>query len=252
MKDKMSTNMKRAIFFDFGDTLASTTPSYLIRISTAMRAAGYSVSDREFEIAYLKTDYEIYKVYKAKGEITPNEYREWFFPILCKHLSLDGDPYAIRAKMREALKEIKFVRVAISGAVELLEFLKGEGFILGIISNNDGKTEEKCNEVKIRGYFDIIADSTTLGLTKPDSRIFHFVLDKLELTSSEAIHVGDLYGSDVMGGLNAGLDVVWLNKRQVRFAEMPSCFSQFEKFNDGRVASIQNLTEIKRLLGLGI
>lgn len=246
----MSTNTKRAIFFDFGDTLASTMPSYLIRISTAMRMAGYPVSDMEFEIAYLKTDYEIYKEYKAKGKITPDEYREWFFPVLCKYLSLDGDPYVIRAQMREALKEIKFDRVPLLGAAELLDFLKGLGFILGIISNNDGKTQEKCDEIGIRGYFDIIADSTTLGLTKPDSRIFHFVLDKLKLSPSEAIHVGDLYGSDVMGGLNAGLDVVWLNKRRVSFAEIPICTSQFEKFNGCQVAMVENLTEIKRLLGL--
>ena len=248
----MLTNTKRAIFFDFGDTLAATTPSYLIRISTAMRTAGFSVSDSDFEIAYLKTDYEIYKRYKTQGIISIDEYAEWFFPILCRHLFLNGEPYIIRAKMRERLKEIKCGRVVLPGAVELLESLKKKGFILGIISNNDGRIDAKCDEVGIREYFDIIADSTILGLTKPDSRIFNFVLDKLKLSSSEAIHVGDLYGSDVMGGLNAGLDVVWLNKRQVRFAEIPSCLSQFEKFSGGHIASVQDLTEIKRLLGLEI
>jgi putative hydrolase of the HAD superfamily len=230
----MLTNTKRAIFFDFGDTLASTTPSYLIRIATAMRAAAYPVSDREFEIAYLKTDYEIYKRYKAKGEITPDEYREWFFPTLCKHLSLDGDPYAIRAKMREALKEIKFARVPLSGAIELLELLKGEGFILVIISNNDGKTEEKCDEVGIREYFDIIADSTKLGLVKPDYRIFHFVVEKLKLSHHEVMHIGDLYGSDIMGGLNAGLDVIWLNNRRI------------ERLDGSQVIEVQSLAEIKK------
>ncbi len=246
----MLINTKRAIFFDFGDTLASTTPPYLVRIATAMREVRCSISDREFEIAYLKTDYEIYKGYKAKGEITPDEYREWFFPTLCKHLSLDGDPYSIRAEMREALKEIKFDRVALPGAIGLLELLRGKGFLLGVISNNDGRTEEKCDEVGIREYFDIIADSTNLGLIKPDSRMFHLVLDKFQLSPSEAIHIGDLYGSDVMGGLNAGLDVVWFNKRQVSFVEIPNCPSQFEQFNGGHVASVQNLTEIKRLVRL--
>jgi HAD superfamily hydrolase (TIGR01549 family) len=230
----MLTNTKRAIFFDFGDTLASTTPSYFMRISTAMRTVGCSISDREFEIAYLKTDYEIYKGYKAKGEITPDEYREWFFPTLCKHLSLDGDPYAIRVKMREALKEIKFARAPLSGAVELLQFLKGEGFILVIISNNDGRTEEKCDEVGIREYFDIIADSTKLGLVKPDCRIFHSVLEKLKLSHQEVIHIGDLYGSDIMGGLNAGLDVIWLNNRRI------------ERLDRSQVIEVQNLAEIKK------
>jgi len=234
----MLSNSKRAIFFDFGDTLASTKPSYLIRIAMAMREAGYTVSDRDFEIAYLKTDYDIYKRYKTQGQITPKEYGEWFFPILCRYLSLEGDPYAIRAKMREALRGIKFDRVSLPGAVELLGFLREHGFVLVIISNNDGKTEEKCEEVGIREYFDVIADSTNLGLIKPDSRIFHFVLEKLNLSQHEAIHIGDLYGSDVMGGLNAGLDVIWLNSRGI------------EKLNSIQVTTVHGLDKITDFLEL--
>lgn len=234
----MLTNTKRAIFFDFGDTMASTTPFYLIRVAMAMREAGYLISDRDFEIAYVKTDYEIYKKYKTIGEMTPQEYIEWFFPILCRHLALEGDPYAIRAKMREALREIKFSRIPLPGAVELLYFLKGEGFALGIISNNDGRTEEKCEEVGIRDYFNVIVDSTRDGFIKPDARIFHFMLRKLKLSPYEAIHIGDLYGSDVMGGLNAGLDVIWLNKRKIK------------KPDNTQVLEIRKLAEVKRILEL--
>lgn len=232
----MLKNSKKAIFFDFGDTVASTKPSYLIRVALAMRAAGYPVSDRDFELAYIKTDFKIYKKYKAQGHMTPQEYREWFFPILCRYLSLNGDPYAIRTKMRMELKDIKFARNALPGAVELLELLKEKGFILGIISNNDGRTEGKCEEVGIRDYFDIIADSTNLGLIKPDSRIFHFVLDKMKLSPSQAIHVGDLYGSDVMGGLNAGLEVIWLNKREI------------DRPDRVQVTTVKNLSEITTIL----
>ncbi|HEX3034283.1 MAG TPA: HAD family hydrolase [Thermodesulfobacteriota bacterium] len=234
----MLTNTKRAIFFDFGDTMASTTPSYLIRVAMAMREAGYPISDRDFETAYVKTDYEIYKKYKIIGEMTPEEYVEWFFPILCRHLALEGDPYAIRAKMRKVLKGIRFIRNPLPGAIEILEFLKGEGFILGIISNNDGRTEEKCDEVGIREYFDVIVDSTRDGFIKPDARIFHFILGKLQLSPYEAVHIGDLYGSDVMGGLNAGLDVIWLNKRKI------------EKPDKTRVLEIHKLAEVKTVLEL--
>jgi len=232
----MSENSKKAVFFDFGDTVASTKPSYLKRVAMAMRAAGYHISDRDFELAYVNTDFKIYKKYKKQGQMTPQEYREWFFPILCEYLSLDGDPYEIRAKMRMELKNIEFARNALPGAIELLELLREKGFILGIISNNDGRTERKCEEVGIRDYFDIIADSTNLGLIKPDSRIFHFVLDKLKLSPSQAIHVGDLYGSDVMGGQNAGLDVVWLNQ------------SEIDRPDSGQVATVKHLSEIKTIL----
>jgi putative hydrolase of the HAD superfamily len=234
-QSKMLTSSKKAIFFDFGDTLASTQPSYFIRIATAMRAAGYPVSDKEFEIAYLKTDYQIYKRYKTHETITPDEYREWFFPILCSYLSLEEDPYLVRSKMRIELKGIKFGRAQLPGANELLDFLREKGFILVVISNNDGKTVKKCEEVGIRQYFDIIIDSTNLGIVKPDSRIFTFVLDELNLSSGQAIHVGDLYGSDVMGALNAGIDAIWLNNRGIK------------KLDGSQVIEYQSLTAIKKL-----
>jgi HAD superfamily hydrolase (TIGR01549 family) len=234
----MTGHSKRAIFFDFGDTLASTTPSYFNRIATAIRLAGYSLSDRAFEVAYLKADYEIYKKYITLGKITPRDYVEWFFPILCRYLSLEGDPYEIRARMRQRLKDIKYGRVLAPGAVELLDLLQEKGLILAVISNNDGKTEEKCEELGIREYFQFIADSTKLAMAKPDSRIFHFVMDELGLSPNEVIHVGDLYGSDVMGGIGAGLDVVWLNNREI------------ENLNKAEVASVRNIEEITGLLGL--
>lgn len=227
---------KKAVFFDFGDTLASTQPSYLTRIAMAMREAGYSVSDLEFERAYIKADYELYKMYKVHGKISPEEYKEWFFPILCSYLSITDNPQSVRIKTREALREIKFKRATLPGAIELLESLKERGFRLVVISNNDGKTEEKCEEVGIRHYFDLVADSTKLGLIKPDSRIFLFVLSKLNIYPEEAIHIGDLYGSDVMGGLNAGLEVIWFNQRQI------------DEPNSKNITMVKNLTEIKNII----
>lgn len=237
MFDLIQSNLKKAVFFDFGDTLASTNPPYLIRLAMAFRDSGYDVSDDDFESAYLKTDYEIHKKYLARGTISPLEYREWFFPKLCRHLSLEGESITIRERIRTAMRGIDYTRSALPGAVELIELLKDRGLILGVISNNDGTTQEKCEEVGIKDYFDIIADSTNLGFVKPDSRIFQFVLEKLNISSSEALHIGDLYGSDVLGGRNAGLDVIWLNKRPI------------QRLDGTQILEVKNLSEIVRQLG---
>lgn len=232
MVESIRSNLKKAIFFDFGDTLASTNPPYLIRLALAFRACGYDVSDDQFESAYVRTDYEIHRKYMKRGRISPLEYREWFFPKLCKYLSLEGESKIIRDRIRLALGEISYTRSALPGAVELVGLLKNMGFILSVISNNDGRTGEKLEEVGIKGYFDIIADSTNLGFVKPDSRIFRFVLEKLGISPSEALHIGDLYGSDVLGGRNAGLDVIWLNERRV------------DKLDETRILEVKNLSEI--------
>ncbi len=211
----------KAIFFDLGDTLASTDPPYLHRIAQAMREAGLEISNNELEVEYIKADYKLFLKHKDRGGITPSEYRQWFLPILYESLLSDRQVNQFRQEVRDAMSQIEFGRVALPGAIELLDYLKAKGYILAIISNNDGRTEEKCDEVSIREFFDIILDSTNLDLIKPDSRIFEHALKNLGLSPSEAIHIGDMYGSDVMGGMNAGLDVVWFNHRKIEGLSHP-------------------------------
>jgi len=234
----MLGNSYKAVLFDFGDTLVSTKPSYFNRIAISFRECGYLISNHEVEMAYINTDYEIHKRYIKKGSITPQQYGEWFFPILCKNLSIEGDLIVIREKISATLNMIGFTRFVLPGGIELLELLKEHRFTLGIISNNDGRTEAKCEEVSISSYFDIIADSTKLGISKPDSRIFHYVLDKLGIPVTESIYIGDLYGSDVLGGLNAGLEVIWFNGRRNH------------SLDDKKVQQVIDLTEIRREFAL--
>ncbi len=229
-------NSKKAVFFDFGDTLASTDPPYIFRIAMAMRGAGFIISDREFEEEYLRSDYKLYLKHKKRGGITPEQHREWFLPIVYESLSPARDIGKFREKVRAEMSEIEFTRAALPGVPEVLDYLKGKDYKLGVISNNDGSTEEKCDEVGIRDYFDFIFDSTRVGMVKPDSRIFHYALDRFGLSPGEAVYIGDMYGSDVLGGLDAGLDVIWFNARKIG------------KLNETEVIEVSDFAEIINLM----
>jgi HAD superfamily hydrolase (TIGR01549 family) len=228
--------LKKAFFFDFGDTLASTDPPYIYRIAMAMRRAGFKITDLEFEAEYAKADYRLFLKHADKGSISPQEHREWFFPILYESLSPSTDIDKFREKVRREMSEIGFTRAALPGAARLLDHIKGKGYTIAVISNNDGYTEEKCEEVGIRQYLDYIFDSTNLDMIKPDPRIFRYAADKLGISPGDAIHIGDMYGSDIMGALNAGVDVLWFNGRGVK------------KFNDTEVTEVGKLAEIIRLV----
>ena len=229
-------NRKKGIFFDFGDTLASTDPPFITRIAMSMREAGLEISNREFEIKYVEADYKLFLKHKVRGGMTPEDYRKWFLPILYESLSIENDINEFRQNVRAAMSKIEFTRVAIPGALDLLDDLKSRGYKLGVISNNDGYTESKCEEVGISGFFDFMLDSTRLDMIKPDRRIFQHALEQAELLPEEVVHVGDMFGSDVMGADNAGLDAIWVNSRNV------------DNMSGKEVKQVNNLAKLKSII----
>ena len=202
----------------------------------ALREAGLPITDREFEIKYIEADYKLYLKHKTKGGMTPADYRRWFMPILYESLPIEGDVDLFRDRVRAAMSRIEFTRKALPGALDLLDDVKNMGYKLGVISNNDGYTENKCEEVGIEGMFDFILDSTRLDMIKPDQRIFHKALKESGLSHEEVIHIGDMFGSDFMGAHNAGIDAIWVNSREV---DAPS---------GEDVKQVRSLSEIKNAL----
>lgn len=205
---------KKAVFFDFGDTLVTTVETYPKRIKIAFTKNGYSFKEGEFINAYLKSDYEIFKYYQKDGSIHQKEHQNLLYKLLTKNLGLDEDYNELKSKIKRTMADIDYERVKIEGCDELLQNLKEKNLTLAIISNNDGRTEQKCKDTEIEDYFDTIVDSTQVKMVKPNIKIFNYTLDKLDLKKEEVVHIGDLYGSDILGALNAGIDPIWINHRK--------------------------------------
>lgn len=93
---------------------------------------------------------------------------------------------------------------------DALARLRGAGLRLGVVSNSDGRVEEALEASGLRGYFDVVVDSTLAGVEKPDPAIFRAALEVLGVRASEALYVGDLYDVDVIGANAAGIPAVLL------------------------------------------
>ena len=95
---------------------------------------------------------------------------------------------------------------------ESLQRLRQAGLRLGVVSNSDGRVEQALEAAGLRQYFDVVIDSTLLGVEKPDPRIFHAALEALGVAPEEALYVGDLYEVDVVGARAAGMEAVLLGQ----------------------------------------
>lgn len=98
------------------------------------------------------------------------------------------------------------------GALPLLDKLKGN-VKLGIITN--GFTEllhVRLARAGLSEHFDTLVVSEEVGMAKPDRAIFDHALSLLgDPARDRVLMVGDTLESDILGGLNAGVQTCWLS-----------------------------------------
>jgi putative hydrolase of the HAD superfamily len=96
----------------------------------------------------------------------------------------------------------------------VLEALKQQGLVMGIISNTPSYTQvyEILHEYGIRGYFDCIYLSAVSGYRKPNAELFLAAACDLGALPGQCIYVGDTVSRDVRGSRLAGyLDSIRIN-----------------------------------------
>lgn len=56
--------------------------------------------------------------------------------------------------------------------------------------------------------------SEELGCQKPKKEFFDVVLSKLQIPTSKALVIGDSLTSDIIGGIQYGIDTCWFNPKE--------------------------------------
>jgi putative hydrolase of the HAD superfamily len=100
-------------------------------------------------------------------------------------------------------------------SVEELPRLAATGVRVAIVSNSDGTVEARLREEGICQVgagpgvpVDAIIDSGTVGISKPDPRIWEPALAATGVRPAEAVHVGDSLLTDVGGARAAGIEPI--------------------------------------------
>ncbi len=103
-------------------------------------------------------------------------------------------------------------RQLVKGAYELLEALRGRVKLAIITNNSVAEQLEKLRYLGIAHFFEAIVISEDVGFTKPDRRIFELALERLGVSASQAVMIGDNWAADIEGAHAAGIATVWLNR----------------------------------------
>ena len=98
-------------------------------------------------------------------------------------------------------------------SVEVLEQLKGLSVPLFVVSNWDIELGKVLRDLGWTGYFDGIVASAVLGFEKPRREIFDEALRLAGVPADRAVMVGNDPISDVHGAFEAGVDSVYVARK---------------------------------------
>lgn len=95
--------------------------------------------------------------------------------------------------------------------IQTVEALKKDGYSISVISNSDGRAAEVLEMVGLSKFMDKIYDSEIVGIEKPDSGIFKLALKELSLSPKDAIFIGDMFYTDILGANRSEIPAVHLD-----------------------------------------
>jgi putative hydrolase of the HAD superfamily len=105
---------------------------------------------------------------------------------------------------------LDFTRTALvprEGALDVLEELRGRGYRLGLISVCSEEVPQLWPATSLAGWIDEPVFSCSVGVAKPDPRIYAIAAERLGVEPGECLFVDD-QPSFVDGALEAGMDAV--------------------------------------------
>ena len=171
---------------------------------------------------YKKINSGLWKEFE-KGTVTIQELKIRRFSDLFDYFKLNADSEAFSEIY---LKELGEGGYLLDGALDVLESCAGR-FRIGAITNGIGNVQRaRIKKADIGQYFETVIISNDVGIAKPDPGIFTIALEGMNLSKkNDVLMIGDSLSSDILGGINAGIDTCWINRHEEEPGDIKPVFT---------------------------
>ena len=201
------SNKYTTLLIDADNTLLDFSLSEKLSITQTFKELGLPYDEKNVAL-YQKINDECWKELE-KGLLTNKQVYTVRFERYLKQIGENYDTTVINEKYFSLLSECTY---KMDGCDEILDYLK-EKYALYIVTNgaafNQNNRIRKSGLInKINGYF----ISEEIGFKKPQKEFFDYVMERIEeKDKSKILVVGDSLSSDILGGINAGIDTCFIN-----------------------------------------
>jgi FMN phosphatase YigB (HAD superfamily) len=204
-----------AVLFDFGGTLDAPGITWKERAFRLYRAAGVTSDPAVFDPIFYQADDALVGTVPVTLPLA-DTVRRVFAGVSAGLAVADA---GLTERLAEAF--VTDARDHLDASVRVLGRL-ADRYRLGIVSNFYGNLAAICAEAGLAPLLGVVADSTALGIGKPDPRIFQHALAALGTAPAQAWFVGDSRPRDMEAARALTMRHVWIVEASAT-APAPCC-----------------------------
>ncbi len=193
--------MIRAVIFDFDNTLMD----FMRMKRAAVESAVDAMIDAGLTVAKKEMIDKIYHVYTAEGiedqqifdKVLTNEFGKIDYKIMASGI------IGYRRAKEGTLALYPHVKLALTGLTKM-------GIKMAVVSDAPRlPVWLRICGLGLQHYFDVVVTSDDSGFKKPHAKPFQMAMERLGVTASEALMIGDWPERDMVGAKGVGLKTVF-------------------------------------------
>ncbi|MEZ0184514.1 YjjG family noncanonical pyrimidine nucleotidase [Flavobacterium oncorhynchi] len=206
------------IFFDLDHTLWDFDKNSELAFDRIFSEKYSEVKTEDFIEKYAPINQACWKLYQ-EDKITHQELRYNRLKLSFEALNYTISDDNINQIANDYIAFLPDNNHLFDGTIEVLEYLKPK-YKLHIITNGFANVQDrKISNAALGGYFATITNSESAGVKKPNSIIFDYAVNLAQTSKEKSIMIGDDFDADVNGALNAGLDAIFFNIKNIKIPE---------------------------------
>ena len=205
--------MIKGYIFDYGATLDTAGQHWGKVLWHAYERQQVPVNEADFREAYIHGERTLGRTSLIKPDDTFRKTLEIKLRLEFVYLSQQGVwniDETTSHRLQQAVLEDVYAQVVATTAHsrEVLERLHAD-YPMVLVSNFYGNISVVLKEFKLNHLFSDIVESATVGIRKPDSRIYRLGVERLGLHPEEVVVVGDSFQKDIEPAHEIGCQTVW-------------------------------------------
>ncbi len=206
---------KKVITFDFWNTIFDSSGGSIRNdyrkkvLVNEIDKFGIVVKQEQFQNAMTSSWERFNKIWiEDQRTPSPRETAEYFW----QQLDMPKNDESIDYLVKEFAEAVLIYPPKLLPGVKEAIINLSENYILGIVSDTGFSPgsilKEMLNREGILNYFTVFSFSDETGVAKPHPKAFNTILNSLDCSPENALHIGDIEKTDIIGAKNLKMKAI--------------------------------------------